>query len=50
MGEHLQSVSKDMETYSIREPLGVCAGNFFLSFSFFSSNFHNFDDYYFFLF
>ncbi len=26
LGETLGSVSKDMDTYSYREPLGVCAG------------------------
>ena len=26
LGESLSSVTKDMDTYSYREPLGVCAG------------------------
>ena len=26
MGEHLQTVSTDMDTYSLRQPLGVVAG------------------------
>lgn len=26
MGETMQSVTKDMDTYSYRVPLGVCAG------------------------
>lgn len=26
LGETLSSVTKDMDTYTIREPLGVCAG------------------------
>lgn len=26
MGEIVEGVSKDMDTYSIRQPLGLCAG------------------------
>ena len=26
MGEIVEGVSKDMDTYSLRQPLGVCAG------------------------
>lgn len=26
MGEIVEGVSKDMDTYSLRQPLGICAG------------------------